>query len=292
MSSVPRVSVGLPVYNGERWLPATIENLLGQTFQDLELVITDNASTDGTEMLCRDYMKLDSRVRYFRNEKNLGVFNNFNEAFRRSRGEYFRWNATADFCHPRLIESCLEMLQARPDAVLSYPVTQLFVDDITDGNVYECRLDLTQDSPCERLVHLLKYMGLNNAQSGLIRSEALRKTKLIPSHIDGDIVLMMELSLYGKFVLVPEVLFYRRMKPETATALQGFDTVMRYIDPEGLSPNFQYWKLHLSRFSAVKRSPVTPQEKRCAYRFLFQDFRWDRSKLLSDIVQALKGGLR
>jgi hypothetical protein len=136
---------------------------------------------------------------------------------------------------------------------------------------------------------LLEFMGLNNAQSGLIRSEILRRTRLNPSHIDGDVVLLVELSLYGKFVKIPKPLFFRREKPETATTLQGVDTILRYIDPELRHPHFQHWKLYRSYFGAVTRADVPWKEKWCAYRYLGRRLRWARSTLYEDIRLAMGG---
>lgn len=289
MSSVPRVSVGMPVYNSERWLPGTIDSVLAQTFSDLELIISDNASTDGTEALCRDYMKRDPRVRYFRNPKNIGVLNNFNACFKHARAPFFRWHAAADLCEPRLVERCYETLLAHPDAVIAYPRTALFENETNDGKEYGCNLNAIQETPSERFLHVLQWFGLNNAQSGLMRGDVIRRTNLIPNHLDGDTIFMMELSLYGKFVKVPEILFYRRMKAETASTLNSRDWIVRYIDPDMRSPHYQNWKTHRSRFSAVHRAPIPASEKWKIYRELFRRFRWSRGELMADIKNAFRG---
>ncbi len=285
----PKVSVGMPVYNGERWLPTTIPAILNQTFRDLELVITDNGSTDRTAEICEEFARRDARVRYFRNPKNLGVIRNFNECFKHSRGEFFRWHAASDLCEPTLVERCYDALQRNPDAVCAYPRTRLFVDTIDDGSPYACSLDANQDSAADRFIHVMLKMGLNNAQSGLIRSSVIRKTRLIPNHIDGDHVFLMEISLYGKFIIVPELLWYRRMKPETASTLQSEDWIVRYIDPEMKSPHFQKWKVHRSRFAAVTRAPISWNEKWKAYRELVRRFRWARPELYADLKKAMRG---
>ena len=90
-----RVSVALPVYNGERYLRIAIEAILTQTYQDFEFIISDNASTDSTEQICREYAAIDKRICYHRNEKNIGAPRNFNRAFELSHGEYLKW-ATCD----------------------------------------------------------------------------------------------------------------------------------------------------------------------------------------------------
>lgn len=287
--NAPRVSVGLPVYNGERWLPMTFDTILNQSFEDFELVITDNASVDRTESVCRDYMRRDARIRYIRNPKNMGVYNNFNLAFQHSRGEYFRWNASADLCHPRLIEECVHALDAHPEAVLVYPRTRIFSDDPDDGHDYPCTLNVVQDSPYERARHVIERAGLNNAQFGLIRAATLRKTRLNPSHLDGDMVLLMELSLYGKFIAMGETLFCRRERPETATKLQDRSSIMRYIDPDFGSPNFQLWKIYWSKYAAVHRaSSLTMRDRWRLYVYFLRSMVWERAELRADIVMALR----
>src|SRR5262245_16514015 len=93
-SHSPRVSVGLPVYNGERYLPNTLTRLLEQDFEDFELIVSDNASTDATQEICRSFT--DRRVRYSRNDTNIGLAANHNRAFALSRGELFKWAAHDD----------------------------------------------------------------------------------------------------------------------------------------------------------------------------------------------------
>ena len=104
---VPRVSVGLPVYNGERFLAQAIDSVLQQTHSDLELVISDNASTDRTEEICRSYTTQDSRVRYFRSSANIGACRNFSRVFELSRAPYFKWACYDDICVPGFLEKCV-----------------------------------------------------------------------------------------------------------------------------------------------------------------------------------------
>src|SRR6185295_20414870 len=96
----PRVSIGLPVFNGEQLLRQAVDSLLAQTFSDFELVISDNGSTDGTEAICREYAARDSRIRYLREPENRGGSWNFSRLPPLARGEYFRWSCHDDICEP------------------------------------------------------------------------------------------------------------------------------------------------------------------------------------------------
>ena len=112
--SPPKVSLGLPVYNGETFLAETLDSLLAQTFDDFELVISDNASTDDSQQICERYAALDPRVRYVRQVENRGAAWNFGEVFRLARGEYFKWCAHDDVCLPEFLAECVKVLDETP----------------------------------------------------------------------------------------------------------------------------------------------------------------------------------
>ena len=112
---IPRVSIGLPVYNGARYLHCALESLLAQSFDDFELVISDNASTDSTAEICKKFASADSRIRYYRQSENLGAAGNFNQAFKLSRAEYFTWAASDDVRHRTYLEKCVNLLDRQPE---------------------------------------------------------------------------------------------------------------------------------------------------------------------------------
>ena len=121
LSNKPCVSIGLPVYNGEKFLKETLDSILAQTFEDFELIISDNASTDRTEEICKEYAAKDRRIRYYRNKENLGAGWNNNRVFELCTGEYFKWNAHDDVCAPEFLERCIKVLVQDPTVVLCYP---------------------------------------------------------------------------------------------------------------------------------------------------------------------------
>lgn len=114
----PTVSIGLPVYNREKLLPTTLDSLLAQTFTDFEIIISDNGSTDGTAAICQEYARKDTRIRYIRQQHNLGVFGNFRFVKDEARGTYFMWTASDDLCEPEFIASMVECLEANPELAL------------------------------------------------------------------------------------------------------------------------------------------------------------------------------
>lgn len=286
---LPKLSVGMPVYNGAEYLPETLESILKQTFSDFELVISDNASTDNTQEICQRYVAKDSRLRYFRNERNIGASDNYNAVYYHSRGEYFKWASSNDLCDKNFLQSCVDVLDSRPDAVLAHPKTRLFETTMADANDYNDNLDIQDDNACTRFKAFITQVSLNNIMNGVIRSAALRHSAMIKPFFSSDVSLMAEMSLYGKFVEIPQYYFYRRMDPKTATKLKNATEVLRHYDPDLKNLMlFPTWKINLEYWKGVFRAPISMAEKICLYRYLFRHFIWARYKLWEDVRIAMK----
>src|SRR5260370_23324994 len=153
---LPRVSVGLPVFNGERYLARALGCLLAQDYQDFELIVSDNASTDATESICREYAARDPRLRYHRNETNIGASPNYNRVFGLARGEFFKWASHDDECHPSLVRRCLEKFEHAPAAaVLVFPRAEM-IDET--GRVLFSSPDAISSSSSRPFVRLSKVL--------------------------------------------------------------------------------------------------------------------------------------
>lgn len=211
--SHPHVSVGLPVYNGERYLRAAIESILNQDYEDFELVVSDNASTDGTQDICRGFARQDSRVRYYRSEVNLGAAPNHNRVFRLARGEYFKWTAHDDENYPSLLRECLEAVEGSDSVVLAYPQVELI--DQEGGATGEYLVSIASESsrPQQRLARVLCNIDLGTPLYGVVRTDALSRTRLHGSYISADYVMLAELALLGVIREVPKVLLRKRLHP-------------------------------------------------------------------------------
>lgn len=217
------VVLGLPVYNGARYVAEAISSLCAQTYQDFVLVVSDNASTDGTEEICRDLAAHDSRIHYVRQHSNIGAIANFNGTFdlaRRYRPTFFRWCAHDDVCAPRLLERCLTALDADPDAVLAYPATTL-IDE--DGNELVGLADETARAssadPAERFRDVLLNEVWCFPIFGVMRAALLDRAGLLLPFASADKVLLAKLALMAPFAHVPEVLFLRRAHDEQLTVM-------------------------------------------------------------------------
>ena len=177
MNTAPRLSIGLPVYNGKEYLAEALDALLGQTYTDFELIISDNASTDGTAEICRHYEKEDPRVRYFRQPRNVGLAPNHNFVVEKARGELFKWASNDDLYARDLVERCVDALDKYPDVVLAHSWTAK-VDG--SGNVTEAfEYPLTTASPRapERFRSILFDSG-GDDDYGIIRIDVLRRTAM------------------------------------------------------------------------------------------------------------------
>ena len=207
--AAPLVSIGLAVFNGEKYLASAIDSILSQTFTDFELVISDNASTDSTQEIAQRYAQQDNRVRYVRNRSNIGGANNENRTFELSRGKYFRLAAHDDVCHPRLIEACVAELDEHPDVVLCYTDIVEIDENGTRTGVFRLRKG-TESTAVERLRGLVKRDYNCEPTYGLIRADVMRTVRPQQNYTDSDRVWLCELAAKGRFAVVPEPLFCKR----------------------------------------------------------------------------------
>jgi glycosyltransferase involved in cell wall biosynthesis len=288
----PGISVGMPVYNGGRYLRLAIESVLAQSYGDFELIISDNASTDETEDTCREYAARDSRIVYLRNATNIGAAGNYNQLFHRSRAEYFRWFNADDLSSLRLHEECLAALKAHPGASMAYGKTALIDSDGLVTGPYEDRLNLQQDSAAERFFEFLRVVGQTNAIYGLMRRSALSATALMGSgkFPAADTVLMAELALQGKIVEVPETLFFRRMH-KGASSWDRSATDVQQSFWLGSSGRFVMPTLKRMNalMAAIDRAPASAAEKRRMKRHVMRRMVWDRAAISRELWWALRG---
>ena len=210
--TTPRVSLGLPVFDGETYLEETIASIESQTMGDFELIICDNASTDRTEEICRKLAARDARVQYHRNDRNLGAAPNYNRTFELATAPYFKWVAYDDLLEPTFLEVCVDALDAADDdVVLVYPRTVLIDGDGDEIGLYDDRLDLRERSLSKRMVHFASKWRLCNPVFGVIRSDALARTSLIGAYPSSDVTLLGELALLGRYLELDQPLFRRRI---------------------------------------------------------------------------------
>lgn len=288
----PRVSIGMPVYNGEPYLEEALDSILGQTFTDFELVVSDNASTDRTPEIVRSYADRDARVRYHRSATNRGASRNYWRALELSRGRYFRWAAADDVSGPESLASCVEELNRDPEVILAYPSTE-FID--REGRVtrsYHDGLDLPDVRPSDRFAGLRRNLGRCNAIFGLTRREVLLKTGPLGSYMGSDIVLLGELALHGKFREVRDATFYRRMHEDAFSEKSEEEQQAFYEPGSGRATYWREWRHLGEHLRAVWRAPIAADEKSRVVARLLRSGVADRDGLARELVDGTRLWLR
>jgi glycosyltransferase involved in cell wall biosynthesis len=246
-----RVSVGLPVYNGEDHIVEAIRSFQDQTFDDFELIVSDNASEDGTEKLVRDLAADDPRIRYHRSDVNIGANRNYNRTFALATGELFKWAAHDDTLEPTYLARCVEVLDDDPSVVLVHSDTRYIGAD-GEGLLALARGFLGTDGYVERLVtddraaaglasertdvrfdtvvnHMTAFFDI----FGVGRRRAFLNTLLLRTYYGADKVFLAEMALEGRIGRVPEELFNRRCHDGTSSRVADLERLASWSDPGG-----------------------------------------------------------
>jgi len=282
----PRITVGVPVYNGERYLASTLDSLLNQTVSDFIVLVGDNASSDATADIIRSYAARDPRVHHVRHARNLGAAANYTRLCEMAETEFFRWSAADDCSQPRFLEACLEGLERDPQAVLVYPRIMLIDAEGQPLEEYDEGLHLPHERPSVRFFTLLQNIRLCNALYGLARTAALRRTRLLGSYLGSDIVFQAELSLYGKILEIPETLLLRRMHGGSFTSMT-LQQQREFINPTWTrGVEFYRWRHCAEYVRSVMRAPLGAGERVRLIAGLARRMIWARHDLLKELGAA------
>jgi glycosyltransferase involved in cell wall biosynthesis len=260
----------MPVYNGENYLAAALDSILAQTFTDFELIISDNASDDRTEAICRAYAARDSRIQYIRQAENRGAAANYNLVLDIASGEYFKWAAHDDLIAPAFLAKCVEVLDSDPEVVLCHSRVQ-YVDSngCNIGSYDPGVLGTDARRPSDRFGGRIST-SLCKEVFGLIRTEPLRGTVLTGNYVAADQALLAELSLCGRFHIIPEPLFMNREHRLRSVRTQPYRRLEWFTAQPNESTRFFRWKLFRTFCSLVgKRVPDLSERLRC-YGQLFR----------------------
>ncbi len=257
-----------------------LDSILEQTLEDLEVVVSDNASTDGTCEIVEQYAQRDSRVRLVRQPENLGIIENFNYVARLARGDFFRWIGADDWLEPTYLAECVAALDADPDAVV---VTTYFdLNDEHGNRAYEEYQGefLESPRPERRLERMLWFFhagpALYDPNYSVIRREVLERTDLLQMERKSDWIFAVQLTLAGRFHHVRKLLFHRSWPLEEHMELE---THLRRLHPsrhQELSPSVL--RLIRALRASVAAAPLRPEERlRChAHLLRFGTRQWLR----------------
>jgi glycosyltransferase involved in cell wall biosynthesis len=227
----PTVSIGMPVYNGAAFLAAALDGLANQTHQDVEIVISDNASEDETEAIARAHAARDSRIRYERSPVNRGLVWNFRRVLELARGEYFMYAPYDDLFAPDYLERCLAALRRDPGATYAVAISVLIDADGRRIGIERLRQRVADPSPSVRFWDTLMVQGGLNFY-GLARTATWRRVGPYPMLPRGERVITAALALRGRFAVLPAELYHRRVHDAQVTAVRRDRRAeLRVVDP-------------------------------------------------------------
>jgi glycosyltransferase involved in cell wall biosynthesis len=252
------------VYNGEPFLAETLKSISAQTYGDLEILVSDNASTDGTPEIVAAAMAADPRIRYERQEVNRGGVWNWNHLVDEAGGEFFKFAAADDVMRPGFIAACVELLErGGRDVVLAYPRTQIIdergtiTQDLDDGQLHGDR-----PTPHARLNEFLRAQAAHLVY-GVYRTDVLRSTRRLLPVVGNDVVLLAEMACRGRFALAGEQLFLQRRHSRQFSA-QGARQAHFHAPGRAVRFAFPQTRTSVELWRAVLTSPLGPTEKvRC-----------------------------
>jgi glycosyltransferase involved in cell wall biosynthesis len=295
----PRVTVGLPVFNGENYLAETLACFLGQTFTDLEVVVSDNASTDRTPEIVAEFAARDARVRSVRQAANIGGAENYNVVFAESRGELFTWTAHDDLRSPDWVERAVAALDARPDAAVAISDAQRIDARGEPFQTYPLRPDLFSDDVAERFRAALRQNPILMV-FGLARADALRRTCGHEHYTGSDWGVTGGLALQGPVVHVDGAMFSYRAHADSLTSRfagrkwwQRSDFEAWFAPERGARVVFPSWRRLRSYVRAVLRAPVPLRVRlrllgTLARTFVLDDRAYLTKLLLKDVLVAAR----
>jgi len=274
-----RVSVGIPVYNGERFLEPCLDAIFSQTLQDIEVILADNASTDRTQEICLAYQKKYPNFIYYRHPENMGAARNYDFCFHKATGQYFKWAAHDDLIAPSFLEKAVAAIDADPAVVGAHALTHLidakgqridydparraFVD--RDGRTLRSRLDepalLDDGDPVRRLRAMLKNYRMCTAVFGVYRRDVMAASGLHLPFWGSDKVFIGEMLLHGKIAIVPEELFLRRTHVDQASNLSKRDQARWLKSDKRYRPFDTQLAAFRAYMRAIERAPLSHLQK-------------------------------
>ncbi len=287
------VSIGLPVYNGARYLAETLDGALAQTHRNFSIIVSDNGSTDDTLAILDRYVRLDPRIRVIAHERNRGPAWNFEFVRTQAEGSYFKWMAHDDLHASTYLERCVAALEADPEAVIAQP-RAIYID--SDG------AELLRSfrnapgpaaGPAARLRYVLERAHDFTFGFGVIRMPALRQLSPWRSRYGADELLLAELALLGRFVEPHAHLFMNRLHPgRSMVANSGIRQRLYWNSWWAATPargaEYPSWRFLADLLAIVRRSPISVAERRECLSSIALWIRWYWPHLAIDVPLGIE----
>lgn len=284
-----RVSIGLPVYNGENFLGEALESLLSQTFHNFELIISDNASTDGTKAICEAYANRDPRIQYYRQQRNIGGAGNFGFVFQLAKSEYFKWATHDDVLHPEFLAECISALNLEPAAVLCQSLLNYIDSEGNELGIYNSNLGGTDSiDPAKRFCAVVLLPHPNYEMMGVFRRSALVGSLLLKSFHGNDKALLAEMALRGKFAQVKRPLLFVRDHTEryTRSKIHPKERLVWYDSSLAGRISLPTWRLYFEYLKMIPRNVKSKRIRVRCYGHLVRWWgcNWNAAKMVVDLL--------
>ncbi len=298
-----RVTIGMPVHNGAKYIAQALESLLAQSFVDFGLMISDNASEDATPEVCQGYAARDPRIRYIRHPENQGAFWNFNFLLQNSHSYYFMWAASDDMWEPQFISECVSLLEANPPAVLAC----CRWNNIDQGGKWlrSYAADWRCVSSSSKLYRLLRMILRRQSSCranfiyGLFRREALRSVGGVVDYGKGsvglDMLTLLRLLCVGPFAFSDRCLFHKREQRRTVPGVFGHGVLVKKCVKhlEVTVGGFRFVRSHMYGVGRVIRESELPwwHKKILQAVSTYAEVRWHIENVLFFLIAPLKYGI-
>jgi glycosyltransferase involved in cell wall biosynthesis len=292
--SKSKVIIGLPVYNGQKYLSAALESHLSQSFGDFDLVISDNGSTDATPEICAGYARKDTRVKYLRSAENRGLLWNHRRVFDaiESPSQYFRWAAADDIMEPGLLQAMVAVLNTRPEVEAVVPNTKNIDEDGETIGSMGRALDLQSSDVCERARQVLVGNYQHVIAFGLFRASTLRLMRTGPNYVGWDPIFVWELALRGQMVLTTGPALLRRYHAGAISHVKTAKEMRKWVEPNSKAGmEFPHWTWAYERARALIACPLSTRDRLRIGKLLTRATLWERRLLVRDVTQAARRSL-
>jgi len=252
----------MTVFNAATFLTKAIESILSQDYENFELIISDNASEDGSSDICQKFVKHDKRIRYSRNTMNMGPIYNSQKAISRCSGDFIMTAADHDIYDPGFISCLLTFLQQDESIVLAYPLTTLIDQNDRPIELMSDRIDTRCMDVCQRFSKVIWESCAMNMVYGLFRIAAFKEaTMKIDSTIGPDLVQMAKLSLIGAIAQIKKPLFFRRRNRDKETVQQMTRRQVGWFFKSGIKALVPWTTLAYEQIKVIRESNLSLREK-------------------------------
>jgi glycosyltransferase involved in cell wall biosynthesis len=260
----PKLSIGLPVYNGEEFLEKKLESILSQTFSDYELIISDNNSTDSTNKICEQFLKKDKRIKYFQQKQNMGANWNFNFVLSEAIAPFFLWVGVNDKISNKFLEKNMNILEndqkivgsiskIKPLKNFGNKSKETKIDSFFQKIIKKSRSIKTIDSlpifgTYEEKIRFYLKNSTCQLIYGVFRTNELKESVVQNSFIGNDWATMIKILKFGNFHIVEEDIMYEHLEGLSSKGITNISKLYGHKNLNLIFPWYQFTKWYLNNF--------------------------------------------